>query len=151
MNRIKFVLIAVFALTGSLVVSQSENAAAHNKMQAIYNQFCKFAEAKNVEGMWKFVDKSCVMVEADGSKMGAAAAKKEMVDIFKVMKDIKCRVKVDHVSVDGPEVCAWVTMSVSSKFKEGNKWVPFSFTAKYAETWRNFGGNWKVVYAQALP
>lgn len=151
MNRIKFALIALMAFAGAVAYSADETAAAHNKIQNLYNQFCNAINSGNYNGAWSFVDKSCVMVDQDGKIQTAAQAKKEMDSMVKMMKNPRCSIKVNHVEVNGPEVVAWGSMTSSCMMKQGNKWVPMSFTQQFAETWRNMGGKWKIVYCQMFP
>ncbi len=151
MNRMKLMLVGLMAFVGVLAYSADETAAAHNKIQKLYNEFCHYMNSGQMKAGWAMVDDSCIMVEPDGTAQTKAQAQKVWADMTKSMKNIKASIKVHHVVVNGPEVVAWISMTGSCQMKQGNKWVPMSYTQQFAETWRNVGGKWKIVYCQAFP
>lgn len=145
------VTFAIALLSPSLVFCQGENPEVRKEIQKFYAQWDKAVMDADVKTLSSMIHKSFVQTHADGKTSNAAQVKKEMSEMIKMGKDTKCKITVDQIQSQGNEAVAWVTMKMSFKFKQGNKWEPVSFVGKYAETLKKFDGKWMFVASQELP
>lgn len=140
----------VFVLATALgALAQAENPQIRKEIQAVYAQWDKYVAAKNIEGLMSMLDKSFVGMDEEGNAATYAEVRQHMKSMAGSIADIKSKITVDHVYVQGDEVVAWVTMKLDMKFKGSN--ATETFTGKFAETLKKFDGKWKFVSSQGFP
>lgn len=147
---------SVFTLILSAVVAassfaQAEDPALRKEVQALYTRWCQLAAKKDVKALVAMLDPSFQQVDAEGRITTYTQMKSQMESIMAICKDISCKITVDNVYRDGAEITAWGSMTISFKMKQGDKWVPQSFTEKFAETMKRVGGELKFIRSQSLP
>ena len=144
-------LTAVLMLFAFLGFAQGENPQVRKELQKFYAKFDQACMTGDVKTLNSMIHPTFVQTHADGKTSNAAQVKKELAGMVKISKDAKCKITVDQIQSQGSEAVAWVTMKMSFKMKQGNKWEPVSFTGKYAETLKKFDGKWMFVASQELP
>jgi len=150
-TAIRTLFATLIALASSLAAAQAEDPQLRKEIQQVYTRWDKAAAAGDVDTMISMIDPSFVAIDKNGKVTNYADARKQFQGIFKTIKDPKSKITVNQIQEQGDEVVAWITMTVSFKAKQGDKWAPVSFTAKFAETLKRVGGQWKFVLAQELP
>lgn len=138
-------------LLASLAFAQGENPQVRQELQKFYAKWDQACIKGDVKALTSMIHPTFVQTHANGKTSNAAQVKKEMAGVIKISKDAKCKIKIDQIQSQGDEAVAWVTMKMSFKMKQGNKWMPMSFNMKFAETLKKFNGNWMFVASQELP
>ena len=144
-------IFAVLMLLASLAFAQGENPQVRQELQKFYAKWDQACIKGDVKALTSMIHPTFVQTHANGKTSNAAQVKKEMAGVIKISKDAKCKIKIDQIQSQGDEAVAWVTMKMSFKMKQGNKWMPMSFNMKFAETLKKFNGNWMFVASQELP
>lgn len=133
------------------VLAQAEDGELRKEMEALYLKWDTLAQKGNIKGLLAMIHPSFVQIDEDGKRTNYAQLKKELVEIFKTIRDIKSNTIVHHVYGNQEECYAWVTTKASFKIKRGNKWESVSFTMHAAETLKRTPRGWQFILSQSLP
>jgi ketosteroid isomerase-like protein len=152
MQPIRRALLAVLLILGAgAALAQPENPALRKEIQEVYAMWDKFVAKKDVEGAIGMLHPTFISIDKNGRTTNYEQVTKTFRSMMGMFRDPKMKIVVDQIQEQGAEVVAWVSMSISFKMKQGDKWVPASHKAKFAETLKKFDGEWKFVASQELP
>lgn len=90
-------------------------------------------------------------VGLDGSTMNLATMASQMREMTKMMRHPRGTFTVEEVYVNDYEATVWVTMRAKAEMRNGGKWGPVEFNAKYVETVRKFGNRWLFTESIEAP
>lgn len=147
----RLVSIGLLLGTFAIAISQAENAALRKEIEGVYKKFDSYVAKGDMKSVLNMLDDSFIQVDVDGNTMNKAQMKNAIESMAKIVKDAKSKCVVNSVHEQGREVVAWITMKMDFKMKDGDKWVPVSYTGKFAETLVKTPQGWKFTYSQTLP
>ncbi len=145
-------LIALLAvMLPTVCLTQAEDPALRKEIEAVYKKFDALVAKGDTKSIFEMVHDSFIQVDAEGKTMNKEQMKNEHKQVLESTRDAKSKCVVNVIHDHGTEVVAWITMRVDFKVKDGNKWVPVSFTGKFAETLVRTPQGWKFTHSQMLP
>ncbi|MGI8923137.1 MAG: nuclear transport factor 2 family protein [Fimbriimonadales bacterium] len=151
MKTVRMLIAAVAACLATGSLAQAENPQLRKEIEAVYAKWDALVAKGDLKGLIAMLDPSFVSTDTQGKVTNYEETKKFMASIFKTTKDARMKSTVNHIQAQSHEVVAWMTMKVSFKMKKGDKWVPTTFTGRFAETLKRIDGRWKFVASQEFP
>lgn len=148
---LKYIAPLFLLVLSAFAAAQSEEAEVRAKAQEFYRQWDKYSNTKNARGIAKLIAPGAYSYTEEGTMRPYGDAYKEFSDFFKMVKNLKSKVVVDHAYRNGDEIVAWITNNLSFDSKVEKKWEHFKSSDKYAETWKEFPSGWKLVSTQDFP
>jgi len=147
----RLIFAALVAGASALAAGQAEDPQLRKEIQRLYGKWDRLVAAKDLNGMMAMLDPSFVSTDKNGKTASYGQFKKDFGGLLMSVREPKSKSTVNQIQVQGDEVVAWVSVRISFHAKQGTRWVPVSFDARYADTAKRIGGEWKFVAAQELP
>lgn len=149
--KLRFLLSALLLAIPIVAMSQPENPALRREIEGVYKKFDAAYSKKDIEGMMALLHGSYVHVDPNGFTSNKAQMKKAQEEALSEIHSIKSKCVVNAIYDHGSEVVAWITMTVDSKFDDGEKLISSRFTMKFAETLVKTEKGWQITFSQVLP
>ncbi len=161
MKRVLFLVVTTLGVclaSGSYAGRGDRLAEIRREVERVYSAWDAYVEAGRVEELVKMIDPSFYAIDTEGNRTHYSEAVRMLKEMLSSagkpgskMKDLRSRIKVEAIYLQGDEVVAWVTLKASAKVKENGQWKVQTFEAKFAETLKKFGKTWRFVCSQMLP
>jgi ketosteroid isomerase-like protein len=149
--KLRFLLLVSSLAFPIVAMSQPENPEIRKEIGAVYKKFDEAYSKKDIDGMMALLHGSYMHVDPNGFTSSKAQMRKAQEEALRDIHSIKSKCVVNAIFDHGSEVVAWITMTVHSKFDDGENLISSSFTIRFADTLVRTPKGWRIIYSQVLP